>query len=121
LDDWNNARREIAQYYNEQLKDIELVTPFEADNVKHVYHLYILQSEKRTELVNHLKEKGIATGVYYPIPLHLQKAYKELGYKDGDLPNAEYLSQRTFAIPLFPELTDEEKEYIVETLKEFGE
>jgi len=121
LDDWNNARREIAQYYNEQLKDIELVTPFEADNVKHVYHLYILQSEKRTELVNHLKEKGIATGVYYPIPLHLQKAYKELGYKDGDLPNAEYLSQRTFAIPMFPELTDEEKEYIVETLKEFGE
>jgi len=121
LDDWNNARREIAQYYNEQLKDIELVTPFEADNVKHVYHLYILQSEKRTELVNHLKEKGIATGVYYPIPLHLQKAYKELGYKDGDLPNAEYLSQRTFAIPMFPELTDEEKEYIVEIIKKFGE
>jgi len=72
-------------------------------------------------MVNYLKENGIATGVYYPIPLHLQKAYKDLGYKEGDLPNAEYLSHRTFAIPMFAELTDEEKEYIVETIKKFGE
>ena len=121
LDDWNDSRREHARFYNEQLKDTELVTPFEAKNVKHIYHLYILQSENRTELINYLKEKGIATGIYYPIPLHLQKAYKFLGYKEGDLPNAEYLSHRTFAIPMFAELTDEEKEYIVETLKKFGE
>ena len=121
LDKWNDARRENARFYNEQLKDTELVTPFEATDVKHVYHLYILQSENRTELVNYLKENGIATGVYYPVPLHLQKAYKDLEYKEGDLPNAEYLSHRTFAIPMFAELTDEEKEYIVETLKKFGE
>lgn len=121
LDDWNNSRREHARFYNEQLKDTGFVTPFEADNVKHVYHLYILQTENRTELINYLKEKGIATGVYYPVPLHLQKAYKYLGYKEGDLPNAEYLSHRTFAIPMFAELTNEEKEYIVETLKGFGE
>jgi dTDP-4-amino-4,6-dideoxygalactose transaminase len=121
LDDWNDSRREHARFYNEQLKDTELVTPFEAKNVKHIYHLYILQSENRTELINYLKEKGIATGIYYPIPLHLQKAYKFLGYKEGDLPNAEYLSHRTFAIPMFAELTDEEKEYIVDTLKGFGE
>ncbi len=121
LDKWNDARRENARFYNAQLKDTELVTPFEATDVKHVYHLYILQSENRTELVNYLKENGIATGVYYPVPLHLQKAYKDLEYKEGDLPNAEYLSHRTFAIPMFAELTDEEKEYIVETLKKFGE
>ena len=121
LDKWNDARRENARFYNEQLKDTELVTPFEATDVKHVYHLYILQSKNRTELVSYLKEKGISTGVYYPVPLHLQKAYKDLGYKEGDLPNAEYLSHRTFAIPMFAELTDEEKEYIVETLKKFGE
>lgn len=121
LDKWNNKRRENAKFYNEELKDTELVTPFEDENGKHVYHLYILQSEKRTELVNYLKENGIATGVYYPVPLHLQKAYKDLGYKERDLPNAEYLSNRTFAIPMFAELTDGEKEYIVEKLKEFGE
>jgi len=121
LDKWNDARRENARFYNEQLKDTELVTPFEATDVKHVYHLYILQSKNRTELVSYLKEKGISTGVYYPVPLHLQKAYKDLGYKEGDLPNAEYLSHRTFAIPMFAELTDEEKEYIVDILKKFGE
>ena len=121
LDKWNNKRRENAIFYNEQLKDTKLVTPFEDKDVKHVYHLYIIQSENRAELVNYLKDNGIATGIYYPVPLHLQKAYKNLGYKEGDLPNAEYLSHRTFAIPVFPELTDEEKKYIVEKLKEFGE
>lgn len=121
LDKWNNKRRENARFYNEQLKDTKLVTPFEDKDVKHVYHLYIIQSENRAELVNYLKDNGIATGIYYPVPLHLQKAYKNLGYKEGDLPNAEYLSHRTFAIPVFPELTDDEKKYIVEKLKEFGE
>ncbi len=121
LDKWNNKRRENAIFYNEQLKDTKLVTPFEDKDVKHVYHLYIIQSENRAELVNYLKDNGIATGIYYPVPLHLQKAYKNLGYKEGDLPNAEYLSHRTFAIPVFPELTDDEKKYIVEKLKEFGE
>ena len=121
IDKWNNARRENAQFYNENLKDIELVTPFEEKDLKHVYHLYILQSEKRADVVSMLKEKGIATGVYYPVPLHLQKVYTQLGYKEGDLPNSEYLSHRTFAIPMFAELTTEEKKYIVENLKELGE
>ena len=121
IDKWNNSRRYHAYFYNEKLKDTDLVTPYEDKDIKHVYHLYILQSEKRTELVNFLKEKGVATGVYYPVPLHLQKAYKDLGYKEGDMPNAEYLSHRTFAIPMFAELTDEEKEYIVDIIKGFGE
>ena len=121
IDKWNNKRRENAKFYNDNLKDTNLVTPFEDKDVKHVYHLYILQSEKRAALVSFLNKKGVSTGVYYPVPLHLQKAYKDLGYKEGDLPNAEYLSHRTFAIPMFAELTDEEKEYIVNTIKEFGE
>ncbi|MGI6426240.1 MAG: DegT/DnrJ/EryC1/StrS family aminotransferase [Natronincolaceae bacterium] len=121
IDKWNNKRRENAEFYNDNLRDTNLVTPFEDKDVKHVYHLYILQSEKRTALVSFLNKKGVSTGVYYPVPLHLQKAYKDLGYKEGDLPNAEYLSHRTFAIPMFAELTDEEKEYIVNTIKEFGE
>lgn len=121
LDSWNEKRRGNAEYYNEQLKDSKLIIPFEDINVKHVYHMYVLQSEKREELIDYLKEKGIATGVYYPVPLHLQKAYTSLEYNIGDMPNAEYLSKRTFAIPMFAELTEKEKEYIVEVLKEFGE
>lgn len=121
LDSWNTKRRENAKFYNEELSNTDLVTPFEDKDVKHVYHMYILQSEKREELVSYLKEKGISTGIYYPVPLHLQKAYTSLGYKLGDMPNSEYLSNRTFAIPMFAELTDEEKDYIVETLKKFGE
>ncbi len=120
LDKWNDARRENAKFYNKKLRETKLVIPLEDKDVKHVYHLYILQSENRSELVNYLKEQGVATGVYYPVPLHLQKAYKDLRYKIGDLPNAEYLSHRTFAIPIFAELTDEEKEYIMEKIVEFG-
>jgi len=121
LDEWNDKRRQNARYYNEELKDIKLVTPYEDEEVKHIYHMYILQSEKREEIVSYLKEKGIATGIYYPVPLHLQKAYTNLGYKEGDMPNAEYLSKRTFAIPMFAELTEEEMKYIVQAIKGFGE
>lgn len=121
LDKWNDSRRKNAQFYNASLAVNELVTPFEDDDLKHVYHLYILQSERRSDIVSYLGENGIATGVYYPVPLHLQKAYLDLGYKEGDMPNAEYLSHRTFAIPMFAELTEAEKEYIVDKLKKFGE
>lgn len=121
IDSWNNQRRQNAILYNNQLGDTNLITPYEDDNTKHVYHLYILQSENRSDLVAYLAENGIATGVYYPVPLHLQKAYIDLKYKEGDLPNAEYLSHRTFAIPMFAELTDEEKQYIVDIIKEYNE
>lgn len=121
LEDWNKKRIEHAIFYDESLKNVGIITPYKDEDVRHVYHLYILQSEKREELVSYLNEKGIATGVYYPVPLHLQKAYTDLGYKEGDMPNAEYLSYRTFAIPMFAELAEDEKQYIVESLKKFGE
>ena len=117
LDKWNKLRREHAYLYNKKLKETELIVPHEDNQVKHVYHMYILQSENRVEMINHLKGNGIATGVYYPVPLHLQKAFLKLGYKEGDMPNAEYLSHRTFAIPMFAELTEEEQEYICEVIK----
>lgn len=121
LDKWNDIRRETVSYYNDMLKDTKLARPHEDNNVKHVYHMYVLQSENRAEIVDYLKQKGILTGVYYPVPLHLQKAHVDLHYKEGDMPNAEHLSYRTFAIPIYPELTGEEKEYIIKALKEFGE
>lgn len=116
---WNDARKEKAYIYNEALSP-SVVSPLsEMVDVNHVYHLYIVQSENREELIKHLAEKGIATGIYYPVPLHLQEVYDNLGYKKGDFPNAEYLSKRTFALPLYPELTEEQQQYIIKCVNEF--
>lgn len=116
IDKWNAKRREIVKIYNDALQNSDYVTPFCREDVEHVYHMYILQSENREEVIAKLKKAGVATGVYYPIPLHLQKVYKDLGYKEGDMPVAEYLSHRTFAIPVYPELTKEQVEYILSRL-----
>lgn len=117
IDNWNSKRREIVSIYNEALQNNDLVTPVSKEYNEHVYHMYILQSENREEIIAKLKEAGIATGVYYPVPLHLQKVYKDLGYKEGDMPVSEYLSHRTFAIPVYPELTKEQVDYIISKLK----
>lgn len=117
IDSWNAKRREIVELYNEALQNSDLVTPVARDYNDHVYHMYILQSENREEVLAKLKEAGIATGVYYPVPLHLQKVYKNLGYKEGDMPVSEYLSHRTFAIPVYPELTKEQIDYIISKIK----
>lgn len=117
IDSWNAKRREIVELYNEALQNSDLVTPVAKDYNDHVYHMYILQSENREEVLAKLKEAGIATGVYYPVPLHLQKVYKNLGYKEGDMPVSEYLSHRTFAIPVYPELTKEQIDYIISKIK----
>lgn len=118
LDNWNNQRIENAKYYDENLKSSEFKLIELDKNNKNIYHMYILQSENREKIIRNLTDKGIATGIYYPVPLHLQKVYENLGYKLGDLPNAEYLSKRTFAIPVDNELLSGEKEYIIKILKE---
>ena len=117
IDEWNEKRRENAREYDEKLKDTALTLPVSIPESKSVYNMYVVQAENREEIINKLKEKGISTGVYYPVPIHLQKAYTELEYKEGDMPVAEYLSHRTFAIPIFPELSSEQKEYIIDNLR----
>ena len=119
LDGWNNKRAEKAEIYNELLKGTKCKTPFKADYAKHIYHLYIIQHEKRDELISYLKENGVATGIYYPIPLHLQKAYESLGYKEGDFPIAEHASKRTLAIPFYPEIDRKTQEYVADLIKKF--
>jgi len=118
LDEYVAKRRENAEYYTEKLKNSLYTTPIEEQNNKHSYHQYILQTENREKITKKLAGKGIGTGVYYPVPLHLQKCYTSLGYKSGDMPNAEYLSHRTFAIPVFPEMSAEETEYVINALLE---
>ena len=120
LNKWNESRRENAKKYNELLSNVDgIITPYEADYVKHVYHLYVIRVEKerRDKLREELKYKGIATGIHYPIPLHLQSAYKYLGYKEGDFPITEKASQEIISLPMFAELSDVQIEEIVETIK----
>lgn len=119
IDKWNDARREHANFYNKHIDNKNVTIPFEKHDRKHVYHMYILQSEDRNRIIEYLNQRGIATGIYYPVPLHLQKVYGKLGYKEGDIPIAEYLSQRAFAIPIFPELTEKQRTYIVEVINNF--
>lgn len=117
LDSWNAGRRKVAEIYDKEFKDSNVVTPTVRQENEAIYHQYVLQCEDRESMLNRLKEKGVATGVYYPVPLHLQKVYADLGYKEGDMPVAEYLSHRTFAIPVYPELTEEQINYIVDAIK----
>lgn len=117
LDKWNSRRKEIAKIYDEELNSSNVSIPAVREENDAVYHQYVLQSDNREEMLTKLKEKGIATGVYYPVPLHLQKVYADLGYKEGDMPVAEYLSHRTFAIPVYPELNEEQIQYIVDSIK----
>jgi dTDP-4-amino-4,6-dideoxygalactose transaminase len=118
LDKWNEGRRKVAHVYNEALANIpNLQAPYEAPNRTHVYHLYILQVPNRDELQEKLKEAGIGTSIYYPQPLHLAEPCRELGYKEGDFPVAERASLETVAIPVYPEMSDEQIAYVLEIVK----
>lgn len=122
LDKWLAARREIAEYYNEKLKGLPFIQPHVPDYNIHTYHLYTLRSKADlSRLTEFLVGAGIETRTYYPIPLHLQECYKTLGYKEGDLPESENSAKEAFSLPIFPELTSWEKEYIISKLKEWAE
>lgn len=120
LDRWIEKRNSNADIYFKELKNTSLTMPKIINEAVSGFNMFVVQSENRDELVDKLKEKGISTGVYYPVPMHMQKVYKNLGYKKGDMPNAEYLSHRTFAIPVYPELSREEQSYIIEVIQEYS-
>jgi len=84
-----------------------------------VYHLFVITTEKRDDLMKYLNSKGIFPGLHYPVPCHLQQAYAYLGYQKGDCPNAEYLAEHCLTLPMFAELTDEEVSYIIEVLNTY--
>jgi dTDP-4-amino-4,6-dideoxygalactose transaminase len=120
LEKWTEARRKAAKTYRENLRDVKEITlPVEKDYAKHVYHLFVIQSEKRNELQDFLNQKGIATGLHYPIPLHLQECFKGLGYKKGDFPVSEKLGNNCLSLPMFPELTKEQILFVTNAIKEF--
>lgn len=120
LDSWNEKRRELSKRYTEHLAPLGIVTPVEREWAKHVYHLYIIRSEKRDQLQAFLKQKGIASEVYYPIPPHLSVPSKKFGYKEGDFPHAEKAAKETLALPLYPELTLTQQDEVIAAVKEFA-
>ncbi len=117
LDLWNERRREIAGKYIEMLKDLDLGLPEMTDG--HVFHLFVVRTKRRDELRAHLAKLQIAAETHYPIPLHLQKAFAELGYKQGDFPKAEAAAAQVLSIPLFPEMTDAEVEKVGNAIRTF--
>jgi dTDP-4-amino-4,6-dideoxygalactose transaminase len=120
LDQWNKSRRKSAELYNSLLASLDpIVTPFEADYAKHVYHIYPVLTESRQLLMDALTQKQIFCGIHYPVPLHLQAAYSSLGYKKGDFPVAEKCANKQLSLPMFPELTSVQIKYVVEEIKSF--
>lgn len=118
IEAWNQRRREIAEIYDRELKEFVRVPEVDAGN-EHIYHQYTIRTDRRDELNEFLNKKGIMTQVHYPIPLHLQPALAYLGYKKGDFPVAERAAKEVLSLPIFPELTELEIEYIVSSVKEF--
>lgn len=119
IDAWNESRRQKAKLYSELLKDAPVQTPAMKDEKSHVYHLYTILAPNREELRKYLEQKAIPTGVYYPLPLHLQEVYKNLGYSKGDLPVAEETCEKNLSLPLYPELPEEHIKYVADAVVEF--
>ena len=119
LEGWTESRRSHAATYNRLLADGPVALPQELDGVSAVYHLYVVRTPHRDALLAHLKERDIGAGIHYPIPLHLQPAMAYLGHSKGDFPEAEAASQEVLSLPLYPEMTTEQLEYVADAVLNF--
>jgi dTDP-4-amino-4,6-dideoxygalactose transaminase len=125
LEGWNDLRRAHAARYNELLGALgggggrSLTLPREAEYARHVYHLYVVQTDERDALQKHLAAAGVQTGIHYPVPVHLQPAYSSLGYREGDFPEAERQAARVLSLPMFAELTAAQIERVAEATLSF--
>jgi dTDP-4-amino-4,6-dideoxygalactose transaminase len=124
LDSWSEERRKKAERYAElfdhaNLK-IELITPFVRPDATHIFHQYVVRVPKhRDAFIKHLSQNGVGTKIYYPLPLHRQPCFDYLGYKEGEFPKAEAAARETVALPCFPELSNEQQQYVVDTICRF--
>jgi dTDP-4-amino-4,6-dideoxygalactose transaminase len=119
LDAWNARRRDLARRYTELLAGSGLVLPVEPEGTWHVYHQYVIRCTARNRLQSFLKARGIASAIHYPLPVHLQPAYADLGCKPGDLPASEAAAREVLSLPLYPEMTDEAVESVAGAVLEF--
>lgn len=118
---WNQRRRAIAHRYHELLKDTPLRLPLEATWAESVYHLYVVRHAARDRLKAHLEKCGVGAALHYPHPLHLQKCFTHFGYQPGDFPVAERAARECLSLPIYPELTDEQVDFVAQTVLDFGE
>ncbi len=124
LDEWSNKRKANADRYKQLFTDAgvteQITLPFERENVRHIYNQYVIRvPNKRDELRQYLTDNGIGTDIYYPVSLHLQECFEYLGLKEGDFPESEKASRETIALPIFPEMTEEQQDYVVEKIAEY--
>ncbi|MGJ3238471.1 MAG: DegT/DnrJ/EryC1/StrS family aminotransferase [Anaerolineae bacterium] len=125
IDAWNAKRAEHATYYSEQLQDTHYHLPTVAEDSTSVWHLYVIRTQKRDQLQQYLADHNISTGIHYPVPIHLQPAYSELSLPEGTFPYSEQYATESLSLPMFAEMTHEQREHVVQTLitfdREFGE
>jgi dTDP-4-amino-4,6-dideoxygalactose transaminase len=121
LKGWTDARRANAQRYRELFREAGLSerVALPEDSAGHVYNQFVIRVRDRDRLQAFLRERGIGTEIYYPLPLHLQECFRGLGYRKGDFPHAERASQESLAIPVFPELSQAQQHYVIGQIKEF--
>ena len=118
LDAWNERRRQIAQTYTEKLAGLDIGTPVVGPGAEHVYHMYIVRTERRDQVQQFLIDQGVGCAVYYPVPLHLTKPCQSLGYSEGDFPESEKAARETLALPMFPEMEDAQIDQVVSVLQQ---
>lgn len=123
LDRWTKERQDNAERYNQLFKEADLLDKVVIPHVEpyshHIYNQYVIRTSNRDALRVHLKKENVGTEIYYPVPLHIQECFRGLGYKTGDLPEAEKAANETIALPVYPELTEEMQRYVVEKIREF--
>jgi dTDP-4-amino-4,6-dideoxygalactose transaminase len=119
LDQWSEARRKNAAYYSKQFKGSVIGTPFISEDCVSIFNQYVIRVPRRDDLLKHLTANQIGCEIYYPVPLHLQECFAYLGYKAGDFPESQKAAAEVLALPIYPELTSEMKDYVVKTILEF--
>ena len=119
LDDWNEARRNHAAMYSDSLAGQDLIVPAIDPRSTHIFHLYVVRTAHREELQKHLASRGIQTGIHYPIPIHLQEAYADLGFKKGAFPVTEKLADEILSLPMYAELSQQQIEFVLEAVASF--
>jgi dTDP-4-amino-4,6-dideoxygalactose transaminase len=120
LGEWNEARRRNAHLYNELLRDNPVITPSEAEYAKHVYHLYVIRTTRRDDLQAYLRKRGVATGIHYPVPIHLQNAWQSVSDRTGSLSVTERYAREIVSLPMYAELTPRSIEYVSGAIKDFA-
>jgi dTDP-4-amino-4,6-dideoxygalactose transaminase len=120
LESWSAARRANAAYYDQALADVaDIVTPFIDPANQSIYNQYTVRAQRRDALQTHLKERGIGSAIYYPLPLHLQPCFSYLGYSEGQFPESERAAQEVLSLPVFPELTSDQRDAVVDAVRSF--